>query len=244
MAITGTYNFNPNVGEIMEEAFERAGANLESGNHVQSARRSLNLIALEWQNKGVNLWTVDEAVIAASSIGPGNASYNLDINTIGILDAVIRTDHGDSSLQRDLTISRMSSSTYSQITDKLSTGRPLQYWFRRIGVKGGSSGGSDIPPTVTFWPVPDELNKYTFVYWRMRRIADMDGNISNTVDVPDRFIPALISNLAYAMACKIPASMGRVPMLEAKMNKDWIEATEEDRDKEDMFITPNLSAYR
>lgn len=129
----------------------------------------------------------------------------------------------------------------------MTEGKPLQYWFNRIGVKGGSAGGSDVNPTVTFWPVPDLDNTYTFVYWRMRRIADVGGRISNTVDVPDRFIPALISALAWHMYEKMPPGEIRpdkMDRLERKKESDWKEAAEEDRDKVDFYIHPDMSGYR
>jgi hypothetical protein len=243
MAIAGTYAFNPDLGEIMEEAFERAGAEFSNANHIRSARRSLNLITLEWQNKGINLWTIEEQSIPAASIIAGTATYDLDINTIGILDAVIRRDAGVASLQSDITVTEMTSTTYSQLTDKLTEGRPLQYWFHRIGIKGGTTGGADVNPTVTFWPVPELTNEYTFVYWRMRRISDVGTSIGNTVDVPDRFIPALISDLALHMAEKIPSAQGRIPFLRDRFSRDWEDAANEDRNKADLLIHPDMSAY-
>lgn len=244
MATTGTYTFNPDLGEIMEEAFERAGAELKTANDIKTARRSLNYIALEWQNKGINLWTLDEQSISSSTIVASTATYDIDINTIGILDAVIRTDDGDADLQSDLPIEMITNSEYSQIPNKLTTGRPLQYMFKRIGVKSGTSGGADVDPTVTFWPVPDESSKYTFVYWRMRRIQDAGTNVSNTMDVPDRFIPALTSALAWHIATKKPSSAGRIPMLKDKKEEDWIEAVGEDRERVNFYIRPDMSAYR
>ena len=243
MAIADTYTFNPDLGEIMEEAFERAGVTLDNANDIRTARRSLNYISLQWQNKGINLWTVDEQSISSSTIVEGTAEYDIDINTISILDAVIRTDHGDVSLQSDLSVSRISESTYSQIVNKLTQGRPLQYWFQRKGIKGGTAAGTDQVPTITLWPVPDVSSKYTFVYWRMKRISDMGNDIGNTVQVPDRFIPALTSALALAIAKKKPSASGRVPQLELDAQKDWTDATDEDRDKSDLFILPNMSAY-
>jgi len=246
MAISGTYAFNPDVGEILEEAYERAGVDMRTGNHVKTALRSLNLIALEWANKGINLWTIDEQTISAATITDGTAEYDLDINTIGIIDAVIRTGHGTSS-QTDLSLTRMSASEYANIVDKKTEGRPLQYWFRRTGVKGGTSGGSDEAPSVVLWPVPDQTSVYTFVYWRMRRIADMNGRIDNTVDVPDRFIPALISALALKLYEKQPLDLRRadeIQRLERRAMETWNEAAEEDREKVDFMVTPDLSGYR
>lgn len=245
MSISGTYTFNPDVGEILEEAYERAGVDMRTGNHVRTAIRSLNLIALEWANKGINLWTIDEQTISAATITDGTAEYDIDINTIGIIDAVIRTGHGTSN-QTDIPMSRISASEYAGIVDKKSEGMPLQYWFRRKGVKGGTSGGSDVSPSVVFWPVPDQTSIYTFVYWRMRRIADMNGRIDNTVDVPDRFIPALISDLARHLYQKQPIDLRKpdvMASLETKFQMDWNDAAEEDREKVDFMIKPDMSGY-
>jgi len=241
MAITDTYIFNPDLGEIMEEAFERAGVEFNDANDIKTARRSLNYIALEWQNKGINLWTVEEAT--ALTMVAGTSTYTVDIDTISILDAVIRTDDGDADLQRDLTCTRMGETTYSQITNKLTTGRPLQYWFQRTGIKGGTSAGTDQAAQVTLWPVPNLSSTYKFVYWRMKRIADMGNDIGNTVQVPDRFIPALTSALALAVRRKKPMSPVQTIELEAKAAEDWNDAASEDRVKEDFYVLPDLSAY-
>lgn len=245
MSISGTYNFNPDVGEILEEAYERAGVDMRTSNHVTTALRSLNLLALEWQNKGINLWTVDEQTISSATITDGTAEYDLDINTIGIIHAVIRT--GTSTNQSDLTIERMSATEYANITDKNTEGRPLQYWFRRVGVKSGTSGGTDVAPKIRFYPIPDKTNEYTFVYWRMRRIADMNGRIDNTVDVPDRFIPALISGLALKLYQKQPhETRDRAILQDLKETYagDWMEAAEEDREKVDFRVVPDMRGYR
>jgi len=247
MAIAATYTFNPDLSEMMEEAFERAGIEFNNAAHIKSARRSLNLIALKWQNKGLNLWTIEEKSITAATIVAGTATYDIDIDTIGILDAIIRTNAGDTSLQSDLTLTRMSSSLYATIANKLTSGRPVQYWFHRKGIKGGTSGGADVNPTITFWPIPETSSKYTFVYWRMRRISDTGGPLTNTMDVPDRFIPALISALAYALACKLPGQEFKMPLLdklEREADKDWQDAADEDRVKVDFKAFPDLTAYR
>ncbi len=245
MAIAGTYVFNPDIGEIMEEAFERVpGAEFQNADHIRTARRSLNLIALKWQNKGINLWTVEEQSIPASTIVAGTHTYNVDIDTIGILDAVIRTNSGDTSLQSDLTITMMSFTSYSQITNKLVSGRPVQYVFNRTGIKEGTTSGSDQSATITLWPVPEASNKYSFIYWRMKRSSDVGNNLGNTVQMPDRFIPALISALAYSLSGKIPSAALKMDKLKAEMEEDWREAAEEDRERVDFYIHPDMTAYR
>ena len=239
MAIATTTDYNPDVGDIIEEAFELAGIESRTGNDLRTARRSLNMLMLEWQNKGINLWTVDEQTITSATIVAGTATYDIDIDTLSILSAVIRTDAADTSLQADIVISPISSATYSQIPSKLQTGRPTLYYFNRIGIKDVT--GSDRASTVTLWPVPDASSTYTFVYWRMRRIADAGASIANTMEVPERFLPALQYGLAEKIAEKknLP-SMQRLSMKAVAL---FEEAAEEDRTKETLRIVPGLTAY-
>ena len=243
MAISDTYAFNPDVGDLAEEAFERAGLELRTGNDMRMVRRSLNYLTLEWQNKGINLWTVDEVTIASSTIQKGTSTYDIDINTISILDAVIRTDSGTSK-QTDVALDRISGSTYSRIPSKKDEGQPVQFWFQRVGIRDvNPSGTINQSPKVTLWPVPDETNKYEFVYWRMKRIADSDGSAATTMQIPASFLPALVAGLAYQVALKKPEAFQRVPMLKQMYEEVLEQAFEEGRTKEDMYLAPDLSAY-
>ena len=145
MATSGTYTFNLDLGEIMEEAYERCGLELRSGYDYKTARRSLNLLMLDWQNRGLSLWTVKNAEL---TLTPGTGAYALPSDRIDIVEAFMRTNAGDSSKQSDLTMQRMSIATYSQQTNKLLQGRPIQYWVERA-----PSG-----ITINVWPVPDVLD--------------------------------------------------------------------------------------
>lgn len=240
MAIATTTAFNPEIGEIMEEAFELCGKEVRSGNDVRTARRSLNYLALEWANKGLNLWTLEENEITAANIVAGTATYDIPQDTISILDMIIRTDDADTALQADITMERVSWTTYSQIPAKLQTGRPTQYFYNRIGVQDVTTG-VDRPSTVTLWPVPDLSTTYTLVYWRMRRIADMDGAVSDTVEIPERFHPALVYGLAHRLSIKIAPE--RSQLLKMEYLDLLKEASEEDRVKEDLRIIPDLTGY-
>ena len=243
MAISGTYAFNPDVGDLAEEAFERAGLEFRTANDMRTVRRSLNYLTLEWQNKGINLWTVDEVTIASSTIAKGTASYDIDIDTISILDAVIRTDAGTSN-QTDVALDRISGSTYSRIPSKKDEGQPIQYWFQRIGIRDvNSTAPIDQSPKVTLWPVPDESNKYQLIYWRMKRIADSNGTAATTMQIPAPFLPALVAGLAYQVALKKPEALQRVPMLKQMYEEILEQAFDEGRTKEDMYLAPDLSAY-
>ena len=123
MATSGTTAFNPDFTEIAEEAWERAGREMRSGYDLRTARRSMNLLTIEWQNRGINLWTVDEGSITLTE---GTSEYDLPNDTVDLLEHVVRTDSGNATTQQDLTISRISVSTYASIPNKLSEGRPIQ----------------------------------------------------------------------------------------------------------------------
>ena len=162
MATTGLMTFNPDLGDLVEEAFERAGLEFRSAYDFQTARRSLNYITMEWQNRGINMWTIDQQTITPTIVG--TETYNTAAGTIAIMDVSLRTDAGELTSQADYMLNRISKDTYLSIPNKLTQARPLQYMVDRIDV------GSTVP-TLTFWPVPD-LTTYQFVYNRMRRIQD------------------------------------------------------------------------
>lgn len=224
MATSGTTAFNLDLSEIVEEAFERCGAELRTGYDLKTARRSMNLMFADWANRGVNLWTVEQGSIA---LVQGTATYNLPDYTVDLLEHVIRTGAGNVSTQADLTITRISVSTYSTIPNKLTQARPIQVYINRQ---------EDIP-TVTLWPIPDGSQSYSFVYWRLRRIQDA-GNGVNTMDVPFRFLPCLVAGLAYYLSMKIPGAIERMQVLKAQYDEAWALAADEDRDKAAVRFVP------
>ena len=253
MAIATTSSFNPDVSELVEEAFELAGAELKSGYELRSARRSLNMLMLEWQNKGINLWTVDEEMIAERAsdsatlttnfLEKGVASYNVPTGTISILNMVLRTNDGNTSTQSDLTLSRISEPTYSQIPAKLTEGRPVQFYFQRLEVLDTGPTGSDRHSQITVWPVPDKSSEYKIVFWRLKRIADVGASAANTMEVPDRFLPALVAGLAMKIAMKTPGLEARVPGLQQNYDQVFTEAAEEDRVKTSFRFVPRIMGY-
>lgn len=224
MTTSGTTAFNLDLTEIVEECFERCGAELRTGYDLKTARRSLNLLFADWANKGVNLWTVEQGSIP---LVQGTATYNLPTDTVDLLEHVIRTGAGNVSTQADLTITRISVSTYSSIPNKLTQARPIQIYIDRL---------SPIP-TVTVWPTPDGSQAYTLIYWRMRRIQDA-GNGVNTMDVPFRFLPCLVAGLSYYLSMKIPGAIERMPALKAQYDEAWLQAADEDRDRSAVRFVP------
>ena len=237
MTTSGTSSFDLQISDLFEEAYERAGSELRSGYDFRTARRSFNLLTSEWANRGINLWTVESGSIALVA---GTATYNLPVDTIDLIEHVIRQNPGNASTQTDINISRISVSTYSTIPNKLNTGRPIQVYINR---QSGIATPAGIQyPTITVWPVPSD-NSYTFVYWRLRRLQDA-GNGDGTADIPYRFLPALTAGLAYQIAMKIPEAAPRLPMLQAEYERQWDLASSEDREKAPVRFVPRNMFYR
>lgn len=224
MTTSGTATTELNLNELAEEAYERCGKELRTGYDLRTARRSLNLLLMEWANRGLNLWTLEQGTI---SLVDGTAEYNLPVDTVDVLEHVVRTGTGTN--QSDLTITRISASTYASIPTKNIEGRPIQVWVDRQGTT----------PQITVWPVPDQSSYYTFVYWRLRRMQDA-GNGVNTQDIPFRFVPALVAGLAYHLSWKIPEAANKIPLLKQAYDETWAMAAEEDREKADLRIVPRL----
>ena len=211
MTTSGTTDFNLEFTEIAEEAWERAGREMRSGYDLRTARRSMNLMTIEWQNRGINMWTIDEGTI---NLIQGTNTYDLPADTIDLLEHVIRTGAGNASTQSDLTITRISVSTYATIPNKLQQARPIQVWIQRLRDN----------PKITVWPTPDQGTVgspyYIFKYWRMRRIQDAGAGVQ-TADANFRFLPALTAGLAYQIAMKVPELMPRVPMLKEAYDEQF-----------------------
>jgi len=230
MATSGTATFNMDFTEIAEEAWERAGREMRSGYDLRTARRSMNLLTIEWQNRGINMWTIDEGTI---SLVQGTSSYDLPADTIDLLEHVIRTGSGDVYTQSDLSISRISVSTYASIPNKLTQGRPIQIYIDR----------GQANPSVTVWPVPDASSTYVLKYYRMRRIQDAGSGVE-TADVNFRFLPCLVAGLAYYIAQKDPELAPRIPMLQTEYERQFDLAAQEDREKASISLVPRMYGVR
>lgn len=242
MTTSGTSTFNLNLNELVEEAFERCGAELRTGYDLRTARRSLNLLTIEWANQGINLWTVEQGSIPMVQ---GQITYDLPIDTIDLIDHVIRTQTGQG--QTDINISRISVDTYSTIPNKNAQGRPIQVWINRQS--GASYPDGLIPPgsvvahpQINVWPAPEQSDYYTFVYWRLRRIEDAGTGVT-TQDIPFRFLPAMVAGLAYHLSLKIPGADQRTQMLKAMYDETWQNAADEDREKAPLRIAPRQMFY-
>jgi len=239
MTTSGTAAFNLDLTELVEEAFERAGSELRTGYDLRTARRSINLLTIEWANMGINLWTVEEGSILLNT---NQIVYDLPVDTIDLLDHVVRTGTGQN--QTDINITRISGSTYSTIPNKNAQGRPIQVWInRQSGALNPAPTGIQYP-TINIWPVPEQDNYYTFVYWRLRRIQDAGNAGTTTQDIPFRFIPCMVAGLAAYLAMKLPeVDPGRIAMLRADYEAAFQLAAEEDREKASVRFVPREMFY-
>jgi hypothetical protein len=214
----------PDLPELFEEAFERAGLEMRSGYDLKTARRSLNLLALEWANKGLNLFTIEAGTLALTT---GTTVYTLPTGTIDIIEHQLRTGTGTS--QVDTSLERISVSTYAQQTNKQITGRPTQIFVQRLPTS----------TTVTLWPTPDNSQAYTLFYYRLKGIDGLASGIGGeTVSVPPRFVPALVAGLAYYIAMKKPEAIQRVLPLKQVYDEQFELAAGEDRDRSSVSFVP------
>lgn len=227
MATSGTVSFNMDFPEIAEEAWERAGREMRSGYDLRTARRSMNLLTIEWANRGINLWTIKEATSVA--LTKGTTQYTLASDVIDVIEQNIRTNDGVQAQQNDLPLTRVSVSTYSGIPNKLTQGRPSQVWIDRgIGA-----------PVANVWPVPDKDNTYTLTYYYLKRIDDA-GEGAFDADMPFRFLPCLVAGLAYYIAMKTPELSDRIPLLKNIYDEQFGMAASEDRDKTSARFVPRI----
>lgn len=212
----------PNISEILEDAFERAGLEMRSGYQLKSARRSLNLLLLEWQNRGLNLFTIEQGTQALTS---GTATYTMPTDTIDLIEHQLRTGSGTSQIDR--TLSRVSVSDYAKQGSKNQTGAPSQIYVDR---QAGSV-------TATLWPVPDS-NDYTLFFYRLKGIDGVSSGIAGSASIPPRFVPCLIAGIAYHTALKNPEVSDRVPALKAEYEEQYALAAAEDQDSAPYRIRP------
>ena len=245
MSTTGTTLFNLDVNDLIEEAFERCGKESRSGYDFKTARRSLNLLTIEWANRGINLWTVEQGVIPMVT---GQAMYPLANDTIDLMDTVIRQNNGTLN-QIDINISRIAEPTYMSLPNKLAQGRPIQVWINRQTGATYPDGASTVIkyPQINIWPTPDQGTEedpyYHFIYWRLRRIQDA-GNAVNTQDIPFRLLNALVAGLASYLSMKLQGvDPNRIQMLKADYEQQLDLALSEDREKASIRFVPRNMSY-
>jgi len=221
MAVSGTYNFNLDIDEVIQEAMEMIGGENTLGQEPASARRSINLMLKDWQNRGILLWSTSvSSVTVAASV----TAYSLDSSTVDALEVVLERD------DTDIQLTRISPEEYLLIPNKTQTGRPMQYSIRR-GVSN---------PTMSIWPIPEnstDVLKMEII----SELQDVDKSAGQNADLPKRFLPPLTCGLAYYMSMKRPGVEGqRIQMLKMNYEELFSRAILEDRERASMYVVPKL----
>ena len=221
MAVSGTYNFNLDIDEVIQEAMEMIGGENTLGHEPASARRSINLMLKDWQNRGILLWSTSvSSVTVAASV----TAYSLDSSTVDALEVVLGRD------DTDIQLTRISPEEYLLIPNKTQTGRPMQYSIRR-GINN---------PTMSVWPIPEnstDILKMEII----SELQDVDKSAEQNADLPKRFLPPLTCGLAYYMSMKRPGVEGqRMQMLKGNYEELLARAMLEDRERAAMRVVPRL----
>ena len=220
MATSGSRNFNLDVGEVIEEAYERCGLEVRTGYDARTARRSLNLMFADWANRGLNLWTVKQGTITLTQ---GQAQETLLDDVVDLLDVVVRRNG------TDFEVERISRGEYATLPNKTTQGRTSQYWLDR-----------QIDPVINLWAVPENSTDQ-LIYYYVRRIQDADALV-NTTDMPFRFFPCMVAGLAYYMAMK--RAPERVQLLKTVYEEEFQRAADEDQGRTPLKLQPSLSYLR
>ena len=220
MATSGSTDFELDVADYIEEAFERCGLEVRTGYDLKSANRSLNLLLADWANRGLNQWTIKQRTLTLIS---GTGNYDLGTDVIDILSVVVRRDGTDFQLER------LSRDEYLAIPTKTTEGRPNQFFLDR-----------QLTPKLKLWPVPE--NSTDVIHFdALTRIQDAD-DFTNTLDMPFRFYPCLAAGLAYYLALKRAPNM--VQLLKAVYEEEFERAATEDRDRSNFNVVPDFQYFR
>ena len=220
MTTSGSTNFELDVSDYIEEAFERCGLEVRTGYDLKTAKRSLNLLFADWANRGLNQWTITQRTQTVTS---STSTYDLGTDVIDVLSMVVRRDNNDLSMER------ISRDTYLSIPSKTTTGRPTQFFIDR-----------QITPQIKVWPSPENSTDI-LIFDCLTRIQDAD-TFTNTLEVPFRFYPCLAAGLAYYLAIK--KAPDRIQLLKAIYDEEFDRAQAEDRDRASFNVAPSLRYYR
>jgi len=220
MALSGSTNFEPNVAEFVEEAFERCGLELRTGYDLKTARRSINLMLAEWANRGLNQWTIEQAT---QTVTEGTTDYSLNANIIDILDVVLRRTINQT--QTDISMNRVSRSEYINIQNKTTKARPSQFFLDKLST-----------PTLKIWPAPENSTDI-LVFNKIVRMDDADKG-TNTMDMPFRFFPCFAAGLAYYISLK--RAPERTAQLKALYEEEFRRAADQDEDRASFNIRPSI----
>jgi len=228
MTTSGTYSFDPSLGELTLYAFNIAGLRNTSllQEHMQSARMATNMMLSTWANKGVNLWTVD---LVSVPLVQGQATYSVDASTIMVLDAYMRIDDGVTD-PIDRLILPISRTEYASYPNKEQQGFSTVFWFDRL-----------VSPTITLWPVPDGTSAQYLKYYRTRQVQDSNLTNGQTVEIPYRWLEAFADGLAYRLS-KI-WSPEKAVALKAVADESYNVAAYQDVEQASQYISPQIAGY-
>tara|TARA_R110002020_G_scaffold159843_2_gene344016 strand:+ start:48 stop:719 length:672 start_codon:yes stop_codon:yes gene_type:complete len=221
MATSSSTNFEPNVAEFVEEAFERCGLELRTGYDLKTARRSINLMLAEWANRGLNQWTIEQTT---QTVTEGTVSYSLNSNVVDILDMVVRRTVN--STQTDISMSRLSRSQYINIPNKIIKARPTQFFFDKLST-----------PAIKIWPSPENSTDI-LVFNKIVRMDDADKS-TNTMDMPFRFYPCFAAGLAYYISLK--RAPEKSMLLKEIYEEEFLRAANQDEDRASFRIRPYVA---
>ena len=228
MTTSGTYTFNPSLGELVIYAFNLCGLRGTSvlQEHMQSARMASNMLLSRWANQGVNLWKVDLVTVALVT---GQATYTVDANTVVMLDAYVTNDQTGENIDR--IIMPVSRTEYASYPNKEQQGFPTVFWFDRL-----------LSPTVTLWPVPNVDNgPSTLSYYRVMQIQDSNLSSGQTVDIPYLWMEAF----AYGLATRLSQiwAPDKLALLKPFADEAYAIAAEQNIETAQQYISPMISGY-
>jgi len=224
MAVSGTYNFNLDIDEVIQEASEMIGGESTLANEAASARRSINLMLKDWQNRGILLWSTSTSSFTLTT---SVTSYDLDSSTINALEVVI------SRSNTDVKLTRITPEEYMIIPAKTQTGKPNQYSIRR---------GRD-NSVMSVWPIPENSTD-TIKLEIVKELQDVNKSATQNADLPKRFLPALTCGLSYYMSMKRPrVEDTKIAMLKTNYEEVLARAMEEDRERASIYLLPRLTFY-
>jgi len=228
MTSSGTYTFNPSLGELTLYAFNLAGVRNTAiaQEHMESARMATNLMLSRWANQGVNLWEVELVTV---NLVTGTSTYAVDPKVVMVLDAYVTTTNGTANTDR--IILPVSRTEYASYPNKQQQGFPTIYWFDRL-----------INPNITIWPVPNTTNgPSTLSYYAVTQVQDSNFTGGQTVDIPYRWYDAFANGLAYRLARIWNPPM--VQMLKAEADEAYGIAAQQDTEYVSMYVSPQVSGY-
>lgn len=224
MATSGTYTYNPSLGEMVLYSYQLIGVRPTAvlQEHMDAARTATNMMLANWANRGVNLWAVD---LITTPLVQGTSTYSVDANTVMILDAYI--EYGSPPIDR--IILPISRTEYASYPNKIQQGFPTTFWFDRL-----------ISPTVTIWPVPDG-SQTSLKYYRVRRMQDSNLQGAEQVEIPYLWLEAFVYGLAHRLA--MVWAPDKVPSSKAIADEAYNIAAAQNIEQAQQYISPQISGY-